>query len=80
MFLLVRVVKDGGAILSALVGSLPVECGGVVIGKKIPKQIQIADLRWVKGDFDGLGVTGFVRADFFVGGIGFVAACVSCAC
>lgn len=60
-------VEDGGTVLTAEIGSLAVEGGGVVDGVEDLQQVPVADLAIVVEYFDHFGVAGGVGADFFVG-------------
>src|SRR5690606_1929457 len=65
--------EDGGAVLGALIGALPVEGGGVVNGEEHGEQVPVADHRRVKGDLYHLRVAGVPLADGTVGRIGALA-------
>ncbi len=68
-FLLGSVKEDGGAILRAPVGSLTVECGGVVKFEESVEQFLIADFFGIEVKLDDFGMAGLVGTDVFVGGL-----------
>lgn len=68
-FLLVIVIKDGGAILAAHIRALTVKRGWIVEVEKDVQQVFIGDPVGVKGQMDGFGMTGGIAANFAVGGV-----------
>lgn len=56
LFLLVVVEVDGGAVLGAGVGPLPVEGGGIVHAVEEFEELAVGDLGRVEDDLGGFGV------------------------
>jgi len=76
-FLLGRTVKDRRAILSAHIGTLPVQRGRVVDGEEDIEEILKRDHLPIKRDLNSLGVPGVAIADLAVARVDHTAAGVA---
>jgi hypothetical protein len=62
------VKEDGGAVLSAPVGPLTIESGGVVEVEEGVEELVVADFLVIEVELHNFGVTGLISADVFIGG------------
>jgi hypothetical protein len=69
--LLGRVIKNHRAILRSNIGTLPVQCRGIVIRPENIQKFIVCDLRWVEFHLHDLGVPRLISANIFVGWILF---------